>query len=94
MFSFVHVDDAAAATVAAMNGPSGVLNIADDDPAPVRESLPALAAALDAPKARRMSVWLCRLATSEWGVEYLTRLRGASNAEAKRVLDWRPQCPS
>jgi nucleoside-diphosphate-sugar epimerase len=94
VFSFVHVNDAAAATVAAMDGPSGVLNITDDDPAPVRAWLPVLASTLGASKPRRIPVWLCRLVTSEWGVEYMTRLRGASNAEAKRVLDWRPQRPS
>jgi nucleoside-diphosphate-sugar epimerase len=91
VFSFVHVEDAAAATVAALElrGPA-VLNIADDDPAPVREWLPALAQALGARPPRRVPAWLTRLLLSEWAAEYMTGLRGAQNAQAKERLGWQP----
>jgi nucleoside-diphosphate-sugar epimerase len=92
VFSFVHVDDAAAATAAALEleGPA-VLNIADDDPAPVSEWLPALAQALGANPPRRAPVWLTRLLLSGWAVEYMTRVRGAHNAQAKERLGWQPE---
>jgi nucleoside-diphosphate-sugar epimerase len=91
VWSLVHVDDAAAATVAAIEGgPPGVYNVVDDDPAPVRELLPALAAAVGAPPPRRLPGWLVRLAAGAQGHSMMTRVRGASNAKAKRQLGWSP----
>jgi nucleoside-diphosphate-sugar epimerase len=92
VWSFVHVDDAAAATVAAIGrGAPGVYNIADDEPAPVAAWLPGFARALDAKPPRHVPVWLGRLATGEVGVSMMTRIRGASNAKAKRELGWQPR---
>jgi nucleoside-diphosphate-sugar epimerase len=91
VWSFVHVDDAAAATVAALeHAEPGVYNIADDHPAPVAAWLPELARALGAKPPRRVPVWLGRLAAGEVGVSMMTRIHGASNAKAKRELGWRP----
>jgi nucleoside-diphosphate-sugar epimerase len=95
LWSFVHMDDAAAATVAAIERATpGVYNVADDEPVPVAEWLPELARALGAKPPRRVPVWLGRLATGEVGVSMMTRIRGASNAKAKRELGWRPLYPS
>ena len=89
MWSLVHVDDAASATVLALEGgTTGVYNVADDEPAPVREVLPALAMALGAPPPRKVPVWLAKLFAGEVGVIAMTQLRGASNAKAKRELGW------
>lgn len=91
VWSFLHVDDAAAATaVAVERGGPGVFNIADDEPARVREWLPYLAECLGAPNPRRAPVWLARLAIGEVGVSVMTQVRGASNAKAKRTLGWEP----
>jgi nucleoside-diphosphate-sugar epimerase len=92
LWSFVHIDDAAAATVAAIEGagPPGVYNIVDDDPRPIAEWLPALAQRLDAPPPRRVPGWLVRLAGGAQAHSMMTRTRGASNAKAKRELGWRP----
>ncbi len=91
VWSWIHLDDAAAATVAAVErGPSGVYNIVDDDPAPVSAWLPYLAGVLHAPPPRRIPTWLARLAVGEVGVSMMTRIRGASNAKAKRELGWQP----
>jgi nucleoside-diphosphate-sugar epimerase len=91
VWSFVHVDDAATATLAAMErGDVGVYNVADDDPAPVAEWLPELARRLGAPAPRRVPVWLGRIAAGEVGVSLMTQIRGASNAKAKRDLGWAP----
>jgi 2-alkyl-3-oxoalkanoate reductase len=91
VWSLVHIDDAAAATVAAIEGgPAGVYNVVDDDPATVADLLPALAAAVGAPPPRRLPGWLVRLAGGAQGHSMLTRVRGASNAKAKRELGWRP----
>lgn len=90
IWCFVHVDDAAAATIAAMTrGSPGVYNICDDDPAPVSTWLPELARILSAKPPRRLPSWLGRLAVGEVGVSMMTRIRGASNDAAKRELDWR-----
>jgi nucleoside-diphosphate-sugar epimerase len=87
--SFIHVDDAAIATAAAVErGAPGVYNIADDEPAPVGICLPAIAAAVGAPAPRRMPAWLARLLAGEAVVTMFTRARGASNAKAKRELGW------
>jgi nucleoside-diphosphate-sugar epimerase len=90
--SFIHVDDAAAATAAAIErGAPGVYNIADDEPVPVAEWLPELARALGAKPPRRVPAWLARLAIGEVGASMMTRIRGASNAKARRELGWRPR---
>ena len=95
VWSLVHVDDAAAATVLALErGRTGAYNVADDDPAPVREVLPALAKALDAPPPRKVPAWLAKLFAGEVGVVMMTQLRGASNAKAKRELGWTLRYPS
>lgn len=95
VWSFVHVDDAAAATVLALErGTPGVYNIADDEPAPVREVFPAIAEMLGAPPPRNVPAWLARLFVGEFGVVSMTELRGASNAKAKRELGWKLRYPS
>jgi nucleoside-diphosphate-sugar epimerase len=95
IWSFIHLDDAAAATVLAVErGASGIYNVVDDDPAPVREWLPALADALGAEPPRHVPRWLGRLAAGEPGVALMTEIRGASNAKAKRELGWQLRYPS
>jgi len=92
VWSHVHVDDAAAATaIAVERGEPGVYNIADDEPAPVREWLPVLASALDAKPPRRLPRWLGRLAAGEMATLMMTEARGASNEKAKRELSWQLQ---
>jgi nucleoside-diphosphate-sugar epimerase len=92
IWSLIHIDDAAAATVAAIEGgPSGIYNIVDDEPAPIREILPVLAAAVGAPPPRHLPGWLVRLAAGPQAYSMMTSVRGASNAKAKRELDWRPE---
>jgi nucleoside-diphosphate-sugar epimerase len=91
VWSFIHVGDAADATVAAIeHGSRGVYNIVDDDPAPVAEWLPALAQELGAKKPMRVPRFIGRLFAGEVGVVLMTELRGVSNAKAKRELAWRP----
>jgi nucleoside-diphosphate-sugar epimerase len=95
VWSFIHVADAAEATVAAVeHGSRGIYNIVDDDPAPVAEWLPALAQELGVKKPMRVPRFVGRLFAGEVGVVMMTELRGASNAKAKRELDWRPAHPS
>src|SRR5215210_4993521 len=95
VWSFIHVADAAEATVAAVeHGNRGVYNIVDDDPAPVAEWLPALAQTLGAKKPVRVPRFVGRLFAGEAGVVMMTELRGVSNAKAKRELAWRPAHPS
>jgi nucleoside-diphosphate-sugar epimerase len=95
VWSFIHVADAAEATVAAIeHGSRGVYNVVDDDPAPVSEWLPALAQTLGAKKPMRVPRFIGRLAAGEAGVVMMTEIRGASNAKAKRELAWRPAHPS
>jgi nucleoside-diphosphate-sugar epimerase len=93
--SFIHLDDAATATVLALehDGPA-IYNIVDDEPAPARECLPVLAQALDARPPRHFPVWLARLFAGEPGVMLATFARGASNAKAKRGLGWTLRYPS
>jgi nucleoside-diphosphate-sugar epimerase len=92
VWSFVHIDDAAAATVAAIEGGApGVYNVVDDAPAAVSEWLPALAAAVGAPPPRRLPGWLVRLAAGPQAYSLMTRARGASNAKARRELGWTPR---
>ena len=93
--SFIHLDDAAAATVRALeHGGAGVYNIVDDEPAPVREWLPVLAAVLGAKPPRHFPRWLARLFAGEAAVLMGTEARGASNAKAKRELGWTLRHPS
>jgi nucleoside-diphosphate-sugar epimerase len=93
--SWLHVDDAASAAVAAIErGARGIFNIVDDEPAPVSEWLPALAAAVGARPPRRLPVWLARPLAGEAVVRMMTEGRGASNAKAKRELGWQPRWPS
>jgi nucleoside-diphosphate-sugar epimerase len=95
VWSFIHVDDAARATVAALTrGEPGAYNIVDDDPAPVAQWLPALAEALGAKKPRRVPAWLARPVAGSYGVTLMTAAQGASNALAKRELDWTPEYAS
>jgi nucleoside-diphosphate-sugar epimerase len=95
VWSFVHIEDAASATVSALErGAPGVYNVVDDEPAPMREWLPALATALGAKPPRRLPRWLGRLAAGEAAVVMMTESRGASNAKAKRELGWSPRHPS
>jgi nucleoside-diphosphate-sugar epimerase len=95
VWSFVHIEDAAAATVAAVErGQTGIYNIVDDEPAAVREWLPVLASALGAKPPRRVPRWLGRLAAGEAATAMMTEARGASNAKAKRELDWQLRYPS
>jgi 2-alkyl-3-oxoalkanoate reductase len=95
VWSFVHVEDAAAATAAALErGQPGVYNVVDDEPAPVREWLPALAGALGAKPPRRVPRWLVRLAAGEAAAVMMTDVVGASNAKAKRELGWNPRYAS
>jgi nucleoside-diphosphate-sugar epimerase len=93
--SFIHLDDAATATVLALehDGPA-IYNIVDDEPAPVREWLPVLADALGAKPPRHVPVWLARLIAGEAAVMMGTEARGASNAKAKRELGWALRYPS
>jgi nucleoside-diphosphate-sugar epimerase len=91
VWSFIHVADAAEATVAAVeHGSRGVYNVVDDDPAPVADWLPTLAQTLGAKKPMRVPRVVGRLAAGEVGVVMMTEVRGASNAKAKRELGWRP----
>jgi 2-alkyl-3-oxoalkanoate reductase len=94
-WSFVHIDDAAAATaIAVERGEPGIYNIVDDEPAPVREWLPALAATLGAKQPRRIPKWLARLVAGDALVAMMTEARAGSNEKAKRVLAWQPDYPS
>jgi 2-alkyl-3-oxoalkanoate reductase len=95
VWSFVHIDDAAAATAAAVErGAPGIYQIVDDEPAPVSAWLPVLAAAAGARPPRRVPAWVARLLAGEHAVVLMTEVRGASNAKARRELGWRPAHPS
>ena len=95
VWSLIHIDDAASATVAAVErGAAGIYQVADDEPAPVRDWLPALAAALHAAPPRHLPRWVGRLAAGEAATVMMTEVRGASNAKAKRELGWRLRYPS
>jgi nucleoside-diphosphate-sugar epimerase len=94
VFSFIHVDDAAAATVAAVErGAPGVYNVTDDEPAAATEWMPAFAAALGAKPPRRVPLWLGRIAAGA-NAEAMETMRGASNERAKRELGWEPRYAS
>jgi nucleoside-diphosphate-sugar epimerase len=95
VWSFIHIEDAAAATVVAVErGRSGIYNVVDDEPAPVREWLPSLARALGAKPPRRVPRWLVRLLAGETATVMMTEVRGASNEKAKRELGWKPRYAS
>ncbi len=95
VWSWIHLDDAAAATVLALyhDGPA-IYNVVDDEPAPVREWLPVLAHALGAQPPRHLPAWLARLLAGEFVVRLSTEARGASNAKAKRELGWTLRYPT
>ncbi len=95
IWSFIHVKDVARATVAAVSrGPAGIYNVVDDDPAPVSTWLPFLAQTLGTEPPRRVPVWLGKLAIGDGGVSMMTKIRGGSNAKAKREFGWQPVYPS
>ena len=95
VMSFIHLDDAASATVLALDhhGPA-IYNIVDDEPAPMREWLPAMADALGAKPPRRAPSWLARLIAGQGMVMMAAESRGASNAKAKKELGWTLRYPS
>jgi nucleoside-diphosphate-sugar epimerase len=95
IWSFIHIQDVARATVAAIShGDPGIYNVVDDEPAPVSTWLPALADAVGAKPPYKVPVWLGKLAIGEGGVSIMTKIRGGSNAKAKRELGWQPIYPS
>jgi 2-alkyl-3-oxoalkanoate reductase len=95
MASFVHVEDAAAATLAALDrGSAGIYNVVDDEPAPGREWLPVYAKAIGAKPPRHVPAWLARLVGGKMAVQFGVHLRGAANAKAKRELGWQPRYAS
>ena len=94
IWSMIHIDDAASATVAALTGGSGRYHIVDDEPATSAEVLTTLADILGVKPPRHLPVWLARLAAGEVGVAFLTDIRGSSNAKAKRELGWTPHWAS
>ena len=95
MISWIHLEDAAAATVLALDHEDpAIYNIVDDEPAPVREWLPVLAKAVGAKPPRRLPTWLARLLVGEAAVVMGTEVPGASNAKAKRELGWTLRYPS
>ncbi|MFC7502130.1 NAD-dependent epimerase/dehydratase family protein [Nocardioides sp. GCM10030258] len=95
VWSWIHIDDAAAATVAAIErGAAGIYNVVDDDPAPVAEWLPYLAEQLDGKLPMRLPAWLARPLIGQFGLALMTTVRGSSNAKAKRELVWAPRYTS
>jgi nucleoside-diphosphate-sugar epimerase len=95
VWSFIHVEDAATATVAAVDGgPAGIYNVVEDEPAPASEFLPVLAAGVGAKRPFRVPRWLGRLEAGEVAVMAMTEIRGASNDKAKRELGWQLRYPS
>ncbi|MQA73857.1 MAG: NAD-dependent epimerase/dehydratase family protein [Solirubrobacterales bacterium] len=95
VWSLVHIDDAASATVVAIErGAPGIYNVCDDEPAPVNEWLPALAEAIGAKRPRRVPAWMARRPLGEFGFAWMTNVRGASNEKLRSELDWRPRWPS
>jgi nucleoside-diphosphate-sugar epimerase len=91
VWSFIHLDDAATATIAAVErGRRGIYNIVDDEPARVSDWLPHLAGAVGAKRPLRVPVWLARIAAGDVVVQWMTTGRGASNRKARQALDWQP----
>jgi nucleoside-diphosphate-sugar epimerase len=92
VWSFIHLEDAAAATVAAVErGSPGIYNISDDEPVEVGAWLPAFAATIGAPAPRHIPTWLGRAMAGEVVVSVMTQIRGTSNAKAKAAFDWKPR---
>jgi 2-alkyl-3-oxoalkanoate reductase len=95
IWSWLHVTDAAAATVAAVQGGApGIYNVVDDEPAPVAEWLPVAARAAGAKPPMHLPAWLGRLAAGEAGMSMMSHVRGSSNAKAKAGLGWKPIWPT
>jgi nucleoside-diphosphate-sugar epimerase len=95
VWSFIHIEDASSATLAALErGRPGIYHVVDDEPARVSEWLPALAQTVGAPPPRHVPTWLARPLIGEHGIVMMTEIRGASNAKIKRELGWRPAYPS
>lgn len=95
VWSFIHYDDVAMATMLAMDrGAPGIYNVLDDDPAQCRSGCPSSPGYLGRSRPRRVPAWLGRLVGGEAGVSMFTRIRGAANAKAKRELGWRLLYPS
>ena len=95
VWSFVHIDDAAGATAAAVeSGRGGVYNVVDDEPAPVSEWLSFLAHCAHAQPPRQVSAWMARLLIGEHAVAMMNEIRGVSNAKIKRELGWTPRWPT
>lgn len=95
VWSFLHLHDAATATVAALtHAQHGIYNIVDDDPAPVVEWLPYLAQCLGAPPPRHIPNWMAKLAVGEHAVAMMNDIRGVSNAKARKELHWTPRWSS
>lgn len=95
VWSFLHVEDAVSATVAALtDGESGLFNIVDDHPVSVSEWLPIMARSIGAKTPRRVPAFLAKAAIGEQGIRFMTDIRGSSNAKAKRILGWEPAHPS
>ena len=94
-YSFIHVDDAAAATALFVErGAPGVYNVVDDDPAPANAWMPAYAAALGAPAPMRLPAWIARLPEEKAQMTWATELRGAANGKAKNEVGWTPKYAS
>ena len=91
--SYLHVEDAATATVAALDSGQGVYNIVDDEPVAFRDWLPFVADVLGARPPRHLPVWLARILAGDAAVYLMTRARGGSNARAKAELGWKPTYP-
>lgn len=95
IWSFLHVADAAAATVAAVSaGAAGVYNVSDNEPVAVAQWVPEVARIVGAPAPRRVPAWLGRLLIGEVGISMMTQIRGTSSAKAQRELGWKPIWPS
>ncbi|MFJ9387861.1 NAD-dependent epimerase/dehydratase family protein [Nocardioides sp. NPDC101246] len=91
VWSFVHIDDVASATVAALDrGAPGIYHIVDDEPAPVNQWIPLLAEEVGGKNPMRLPAWIARPLIGEFGVALMTSVRGSSNAKAKRELGWTP----
>jgi nucleoside-diphosphate-sugar epimerase len=94
IFSLIHIDDAASATLTALDRGAGIYNVCDDEPARQSEWLPAYAEAIGAKRPRRIPLWLAGLIAGQQAARLATRLEGASNEKAKRELGWQPEYPS
>jgi nucleoside-diphosphate-sugar epimerase len=92
--SFIHVDDAATATLAALDGPTGIYNVVDDEPSPASEWLPAFAEIVGAKPPRRVPAWAARLFAGPYVIYMMIDQRGALNAKAKAELGWTPRYAS